>query len=105
MISRCPNCDKEFIERNDTAFHCEDCGWFKNVDGEWHSCPEPPIDKEPDPEELNVPAQSGPVLINEPDKFNGEAHNKQDRPDPLVREYLGGLVTVTTDEDEDEEND
>lgn len=88
MTKQCPNCSKEFIESRETAFRCEDCGWFKNVDGNWHPCPEPVKVTEPDlPEVPKAPAE--PVQPAEPDND--------------VRSYMGGLVTVTTIKDDGNE--
>jgi hypothetical protein len=89
MTEQCPNCSKEFIEQRETAFRCEVCGWLKNVDGVWHSCPEPV-------KVVDVPTPPEPDPPREPDP-PGPALN--------VRSYLGGLVTVTTEDEEDEEND
>ena len=82
MTEQCPNCSKEFIERCETAFRCEVCGWLKNVDGVWHSCPEPVALEEPNPPKEPDPPRE---------------------PDPNVRSYLGGLVTVTTEDDQENE--
>ena len=95
MTKQCPNCSREFIEQHDTAFYCEDCGWFREVDGRWRSCPEPVTVEEPDP------IKDEPV-IEEPD--DRPPSGDDGRLDPNVRSYLGGLVTVEEVEDEDEEN-
>lgn len=86
MTKQCPNCSKEFVEQIDLAFRCEDCGWFKNVDGHWHPCPEPSKMIEPDlPKVPKVPAE--PVVPE----------------DDNVRSFMGGLVTVTTIKDDQDE--
>jgi len=98
MTKQCPNCSKEFVESREKAFEyngvskinstfrCADCGWFKNVDGKWYSCPEPHKVTEPDlPKAPKAPAEP------------------QVPKDDNVRLYMGGLVTVTTIEDDDNE--
>ena len=105
MTRQCPNCSNDFVEQRDIYYRCEGCGWFRNVDGKWHSCVEPVKVTEPDPNDLNVPAPSGPVLDTESDESKIAKLVTEDRLDFNVRSYLGGLVTVTTEEDEDEEND
>ena len=92
--SECPSCGKPFVQHFETSYRCEDCGWLCQVDGVWVACPEPvqpaepPAPAEPRPPEP-VPAE--PIVA--PAQEN-------------VRSYLGGLVTVTTeDDDPDEEKD
>jgi len=104
MIELCPNCSKEFVEQRDGCFRCSDCGWLRKIDGKWHSCPEPvkPADVSPPAEpklKEVVPAPPGPVPA-EPDEhsLNGQVG---DRPSN-VRSYLGGLVTVTETEDDED---
>lgn len=94
MTNQCPNCNAEFFEQRETCFHCRDCGWFKNVDGEWHSCSEPPKLVDPKPEPEPMPPEPEPPKSEEPEP----------EPEPAVKEYLGGLITVTV-EDEDAERD
>jgi len=93
MKKLCPNCSKEFVESRETSFHCEDCGWFKNVDGKWRPCSEPAKVTEPDlPKVPKSPVE--PKLPDPPEVPE----------DDNVRSYLGGMVTVTTiKDDEDEE--
>jgi len=82
----CPNCSVEFAEHNDKAYRCYSCGWLTKVDGEWHPCPEPAKVTEPDlPKLPKAPAE--PVV---PENDN-------------VRSYMGGLVTVTIKDDQNEE--
>jgi len=102
MTKQCPNCDKVFEQQIDGAFKCVVCGWFRFVDGVWHNCPEPAKFTEP---EFNVPAPPEPVLETESDKSEIAKYPHEDRLDSNRRSYLGGLVTVTETEGEDEEND
>lgn len=91
MIMQCPNCEQEFSEHFENYFRCSDCGWFQYIDDQWRSVPEPKRISEPDlpePEPPQPPQPSQP-----PD------------PEPNLREYLGGLVTVEIEDYEDEEND
>ena len=87
MTRLCPNCSKEFTESRETAFLCEDCGWFKNVDGKWYPCPEPAKVTEPDLPKVPI-APAEPVLVEDDD----------------ICSYLGGLITVTTIEEDDNED-
>jgi len=81
----CPNCSELFAEHYEMAYRCKKCGWLRQVDGVWGPCPEPvrqvepPMPADPMPAEPIVPA-----------------------PADNVRSYLGGLVTVTTEDDEDD---
>jgi len=84
---KCPNCGVEFSENRDKAFHCDSCGWLTEIDGQWHPCQEPAKLVEPDPPK----AEPGP----EPEPEPGPAAGR-------IKTFLGGLVTVT--EVEDEEN-
>jgi len=86
MTKQCPNCSVEFIESRESAFRCADCGWLKNVDGKWYPCPEPVKLMEPD---LPV-VPKAPAEPEVPEDDN-------------VRSFMGGLVTVTTIEDDDNE--
>lgn len=106
MTKQCPNCSKEFTDQREGHFFCEDCGWFRNVDDKWRSCPEPVKVTEPDPKEHEhaVPTPSEPVLKTESDNNKkGEQIHHRDRLDSNVRSYLGGLVTVTETEDDENE--
>jgi hypothetical protein len=93
MSVACPNCGKEFIEHRETAYRCETCGWLQQVDDKWVPCPEPPKQQEPKPVE--------PVPTPEPDPSK-PADPPKDRNPPIVREYLGGIVTVTETEDDED---
>ncbi len=107
MNAVCPNCSNEFIEQRETACHCQACGWLKQIDGKWMTCPEPAKPKdaepptEPKPIERTVPASPGPVPA-EPDDDDAQSQT-QDRPSN-VRSYLGGLVTVTEIEETENNN-
>jgi len=101
MTKQCPSCSKEFIESRETAYRCEDCGWFKIIDDHWHNCPEPAEVTEPAPPKESVVI--GPASTSGTDQLRS-CSAVPDKPDPQdnVRSYLGGLVTVTsTDEVED----
>lgn len=87
MTKLCPNCSKEFVESRETAFRCADCGWFNNVDGKWYPCPGPAKVTEPDlPKVPKAPAE--PEVPEDDD----------------IRSYAGGLITVTTIKDDDNED-
>lgn len=104
MTEQCPNCSVEFVEQCDLAYFCETCGWLKNVDGQWHPCPEPPKVIEPKPvEPINVPVPLEPVRT-EPAK-PPILPSDSDRLDSNVHSYLGGLVTVTETEDDEDAQD
>lgn len=101
----CPNCNAVFIEHRDTAYHCVHCGWFRNVDGKWVTCPEPvkvtdpPIKKEPLPAEpVRKEQPVDPALLPEPGKSGDNSVAEE------VREYFGGRITVTVVDDEELEN-
>lgn len=83
---KCPNCTKKLSEQGD-KYHCEDCGWFENVDGEWHVCEAPAPEPEPEPEPTpEIKQQHEPEI--------------KTKPEPQVKSYLGGIVTVTEVENE-----
>lgn len=107
MCAKCPNCSTEFIERRDTASRCEHCGWLIEVDGQWHPCPEPARLVEPpaQPIEPNVPTPPEPVLAESDKTKTVSREFKPDRLNSNVREYFGGLVTVTETEDDEESED
>jgi hypothetical protein len=100
----CPNCGVEFAEHRETAYFCETCGWLTQVDGKWVPCPEPARPAEPGPQPIE------PIVPVPPEPGRGmEPENDDDAtptPNPArlnsnVRSYLGGLVTVTEEEDEE----
>lgn len=95
----CPNCNKEFIEHRETAYLCEDCGWLTQVDDKWIVCPEPVKPVDPELPEEPLPA-AVPVRVEQP--VQPEQLESSRGADRRCREYLGGIVTVT--EIEDEEN-
>jgi predicted nucleic acid-binding Zn-ribbon protein len=100
MTKQCPNCSKAFVEERETASRCEDCGWFRNVDGKWYPCPEPPKPADPEPPKDAEPPKE-PVLPKPTDP-------PKDRNPPImakVRTYWRGLLTVTQTEDEADEID
>ena len=87
---KCPNCPLSLTEQGG-KFHCEDCGWFENVgdpNPEWHTCEAPEPVPEPGPAPEPVPAAL------EPDPTAQE---------PEIKKYLGGIVTVTEIDDEEDE--
>jgi hypothetical protein len=92
----CPNCNKEFVEQRDKAYRCADCGWLTQVDGKWVTCPEPlkleAVLNPPEPKPIPEPKPKDP----EPEFFPAE-------PELCVKRYLGGLITVTEVEDEDDD--
>lgn len=99
----CPNCQQPFALESNGKFHCETCGWFKNVgdpNPEWHTCeaPEPTRTPEPNPAALDPdPAklEPGPV-VNEPGPVvNEPGPITEPQPEPQVKEYFGGKVTFT----------
>ena len=103
MIKQCPNCSKEFIESRETAFRCEDCGWFKNIDGQWHTCPEPAEVIEPDfPKEPKAPAEPESKIDALDLEQKKIVSGNVSKPDDF-RSYLGGLVTVTPIKDDENE--
>ncbi len=88
----CPNCKILFIESVGDKFRCEKCGWLTEVDGEWIPC-DPPLEQEVTPG-LEPEGQPDPEPEIKP------------KAEPKVKSYLGGLLTVTeVDEDDEEEND
>ena len=110
MMQACPNCQTEFTEHRETAFYCSECAkWFTLIDKTWHTCPEPSNRKEEIP---IVPAPSGPVSESESDENDRETSipDRDRQPDiedaepDNVKSYLGGLLTVTTVEEHDEES-
>jgi len=86
-MMNCPNCRKPFALESNEKFQCETCGWFEYVDDEWHTCeaPEPTPPSEPSPAAL----EPSPAAL-EPDPVEHEP-----TPVPQVKEYLGGLLTIT----------
>ncbi|MBA7518563.1 hypothetical protein ES705_10634 [subsurface metagenome] len=86
MTKQCLSCKKEFVESRDNAFRCELHGWSRLIDGHWHSCPEPAKVIEPDLPKV----PKAPVEPEVPEDDN-------------VRSYMGGLVTVTTIKDHENE--
>lgn len=90
----CPNCKNPFAFESGGKFHCDTCGWFEDVgdpNPEWHTCeaPEPKHAPEPSPAALDpVPAAL------DPDRAIQEPTPEPD-PEPQVKKYLGGIVTVT----------
>ena len=99
-MKNCPNCDVEFSENRDKAFLCDACGWLTEIDGQWHPCKEPPKQVEPDPPKAEPKPEPGPLLPElTPEPEPGPAPGR-------VKNFLGGLVTVTeVEDDDDEEND
>ena len=91
---KCPNCNVEFSENRDKAFHCESCGWLTEIDGQWHPCQEPAVIVDPDPPKAEPKPEPKPEREPEPDP----------EPEPVtqVKSYLGGLVTVTEVEDDED---
>lgn len=88
----CPNCSKEFIEHINKAYHCSDCGWLTQIDNKWVTCSEPV--KQQEPPLLSEPKVKEPKPIFIPAE-----------PGLCVKKYLGGLVTVTIKDKDDEDND
>jgi len=98
---KCPNCPRSLTEQGG-KFHCEDCGWFENVgdpNPEWHTCEAPEPVPEPTPAPEPDPAHSAETLEDIQASVNPPGvHN--------VKKILGGIVTVTEiDDEEDEEAD
>lgn len=87
----CPNCRKPFALEHDGKYKCDDCGWFECIEGEWHSCetPEPQLRPEPKLPPVPKPVEPDPKLVDMPAK--------------VTKEYLGGLMTVTYMENDDDE--
>ena len=91
---QCPNCKKPFVVEQGGKYHCSDCGWFEKVENEWRVCeapgpaPEPKPEPKPEPQPEHTPEpESGPEP--EPGPVRGP------EPESKVKEYLGGIVTVT----------
>ena len=109
MMQTCPNCQTEFTEHRETAFYCKECAkWFTLIDKTWHTCPEPSDPKEEIPID---PASSGPVPESESGNDRAKSKSDRDRQPAIedaepnnVKSYLGGLLTVTTVEEHDEES-
>ena len=105
---QCPNCSVEFAEHRETAWRCETCGWLRQVDGTWHTCLEPPIQEEPVVQDVPVPETkpAEPEVDNQPtktgDRLPAPGHGLQL---PIITSYLGGYVTVTEIDDEQEPED
>jgi len=101
----CPNCKKPFVVEQGGKFQCFDCGWFEQVDNEWRNIdapifgtspepgPEPEPVQEPSPESELSPAalEPNPAAL-EP---NPAAQEPSPEPPHSVKEYLGGLITIT----------
>ena len=87
---KCPNCPMSLSEQGG-KYHCEVCGWFENVDGDWHVCEAPESIPAPEPEpEPVLETEPGPGL--EPvEQESGPAPE----PESQVKKYLGGIVTIT----------
>ena len=105
----CPNCGVEFAEKIDKAFRCDSCGWLTEIDGQWHPCKAPAKQVEPDPPKAEPKPEREPgvteAIHNE--LIAAEALDAQPapgpaEPEPQVKSYLGGLVTVTTIKDDPE---
>jgi len=91
MLANCPNCRKQFVDERAGAFCCDVCGWFIQTDGEWIPWSEPePLEPEPPEPEPPEPEPPEPLL-------------RDVDPGPKVTSYLGGLLTVTEVDDNDEE--
>jgi len=121
-MKNCPNCKTEFTHRRENAHYCESCdSWFTEVDGIWRACPEPAKkqDAEPQPEPAlpvrdRESASEMSHRENQPKTEDSRAARGDDlaprgrttgNAESEVKSYLGGLVTVTAVEDEDEETD
>ena len=96
----CPNCKKPFVAERGDKFQCVDCGWFEKVDNEWRNCegpaPEPESPPTPEPE----PARRDPspaALEPDPAALEPDPATQEPSPEPQanVKEYLGGLITIT----------
>lgn len=104
----CPSCQKLFVREQEGACFCESCGWLTQVDGEWHSCKEPFIPKDPPTLPEPVPAEPDPPGPPDPSPPNERPLAKTlepepRTPEPKVKTYLGGLLTVTECNDEETE--
>ena len=94
----CPNCRKPFVVEQDGKGQCFDCGWFVYSDGVWKVCKEPSPEPEPASEPDPAKTEPDPAAL-EPDPAALEPDPAKHEPSPVpqanVKEYLGGLVTVT----------
>jgi len=91
----CPNCREPFVRNVDRSFLCETCGWLTEIDGVWRPCHAPP---EPDLPEPDLPEPEPP----EPEPPEPEPPEPDPDPSPKVTSYLGGLLTVTEIDDDEE---
>jgi hypothetical protein len=118
---QCPNCSKDtFVERPAAGkFECVTCGWFEQVDGIWKVTDAPASEqKSPAQEQAPLPApapapkpapkpapapelkQSVEVEPGPEDSQTPKSEPNPDQDDNNVKQYLGGLITVTeVDED------
>lgn len=107
---QCPNCKKPFVVERDGKCQCWDCGWFQQVDNEWRNIDEPVFDSSPElgpePEPVQEPSPEPSPAALEPNPAALEPNPAALEPDPAsqepspepphsVKEYLGGLITVT----------
>ena len=99
----CPNCKKPFVAERSGKFQCVDCGWFEKVDNEWRVCSEPESSgsqtTEPEsPQEPGLPTEPYPAALDpNPAALEPDPAKLEPSPEPQanVKEYLGGLLTVT----------